>query len=123
MHVTLRNQAGGLKNFMAKGLRPHKSIPMPTPSDLVITNDEPRCWSFTPIEQGESVSSLNVSDSIYGNHFNARILINSNWGFVGFVPNAEATEIINFTSGTKKRLAGQVLANDGDVLIVELCAI
>lgn len=109
---------------MSKAPRPPKTPPTPTPSDNPGTPEmEPHCWQLVPEEQSQIGQKLTVGDAVRGNQIGNRIQVNSNLGFVGYVPANEAGEIIRYLRGTKRRLVGQVLSNSDGVPLLELCAI
>lgn len=107
-----------------KGPRAPRNPPVPTPSDELPTSPEKRCWQIVPTDLNEFLPEFESGEPLTGSVVNNRVLISSQAGFVGYAPDRESSEIIEYVKNSNFRLAGQVIfaSQDGD-MIVELCAI
>ena len=106
-----------------QGLKPPKLPPKPTPSDpMPPETPESKCWDFIPIETTSVINELKAGDKIFGTFSGNRVSVNSEKGFVGYVPDSDATEMKNLAEETSKRLLGQVLSEESESrIIVQLC--
>lgn len=111
---------------MSKGDRPPNLPPPPQPTDPIIEDNPPqieKCWKFNPVQVSPIAKNLQEGDKAFGAFLNNRIHVTSEIGAVGYVPEQEAEEMINSAKGKNKRLVGQVLSNENNVLLIELCLV
>ncbi|HEX8197855.1 MAG TPA: hypothetical protein VF571_16810 [Pyrinomonadaceae bacterium] len=110
---------------MSKGPKPPKQPPPPIPSDPENPPPNPPnvvCWTFIPLQTTSVINSLQIGDKAYGTFQGNRVLVSSEKGAIGYVPDSDAQEMINLATGTNRKLVGQILNNGGESeILIELC--
>ena len=105
-----------------KGTKPEKEPPIPRSSDDIQEENYPRCWDFVPADINASLV-LGAGERLTGSFVNGKVLISSNQGYLGRVPDPEAREMMEWLRGSDRKLVGQILSMSTDECFVELCAI
>jgi hypothetical protein len=111
---------------MSKGPHPPPNPPDVTPRDPDIIEDPPpeRCWTFRVTDPTQAAAVTSAGAPATGSpHQNRGVLVLVQGEALGFVPPAEAKEMLEALQKGNKRLRGQVLSDgrEDPHVLTELC--